>query len=363
MPTLIARKKREEKKKKDEELKRRNTSFIVPTESPREKYRREAFAKRENRPAPKEGIAPYKRKNKATLEKIDILTCHNTAVHIEDKQWVNLEKDEKNIDSIRNDMERLGKDVRLRVKIDLPNTEHTFVIEHKKRIADKSELRFETVSKKEFTRISDEKGYIFIKDTFQLEGEDNYKHIFKASSDIEQKSSAGLITKKYEVKILFDKNKDKNKITKHSIQVLKDIGKEIKLKTIHVTSMERTAEEQLEAMFSLIKSRGIKTAYKLYGKAGDKVIKAYENKNLKNDLERKSAMLTQIEKESPSSHMNNDTSKQIIDISETRMPKDKKSLFKDAVKKNKDIDNTKFFTPPKDPAFHIEIINQKTEGK
>ncbi|WP_324172048.1 hypothetical protein [Sulfurimonas sp.] len=363
MPTLAAKKKREEEKKKAEELKRRNTAFIVPVESPREKYRKEVFERRANKPAPKEKIAPYKRKNKAILQNISILTCHNTAVYMEAIQWVDLEKDKKNLDNIRTDIERLGQDVKLRVKIDLPNTEHTFAIEQKKRIADKPELPFETVSKKEFTETSDEKGYIFIKDTFQLEDEDNYKHFFKASSDIEQKSSAGLITKKYEVKILFDKNKDKNKITEHSIQVLKNIGKEIKLKTIYVTSMERTAGEQLEAMFSLIKSRGVKTAYKLYGKAGDKVIKAYENKDLKNDLERKSAMLKQIEKESPSSHMNNDASKQIIDISETRMPKDKKSLFKDAVENNKDIDNNKFFTPPKDPAFHIEIINQKTEGK
>ena len=194
MPTYTARKEREEKMKKEEELKRRNTAFISPVEDPKEKYRREMAERWDNKSAPKEEIAPYARENKAILEKIDILTCHNTAVYIEDNQWVNLEKEKKNLDNIRNDIERLGKDVKLRVKIDSPNTAHTFVIEHKKRIANKSDKPFELVLKKEFTETSDDTGYIYLEDAFKLDDEENYKHNFKASSDIEQKLSAGLIT-------------------------------------------------------------------------------------------------------------------------------------------------------------------------
>ena len=211
MSTLVARKKREEKKKKEEELKRRNTAFIVPSEDPKDKYRREMAEKWDNKPESKEKIAPYTRQNKATLQKLDILTTHNTAVHIEDKQWVNLEKDEKNLDSIRTDIERLGKDVKLRVKIDLPNTEHTFAIEQKKKMANKP---FEVVSKKEFTETSDDKGFIYIKDVFKLDDEENNKHIFKASSDIEQKLSAGLITS-YRGTLrsyIFHKDKPLNKV-------------------------------------------------------------------------------------------------------------------------------------------------------
>lgn len=193
MPTLAARKKREEEKKKAEELQRRNTAFIVPIVDSKDKYRQEMDEKWNNQ-EPKESIAPYKRKNKAKLQNISILTGHNTAVHIEDKQWVNLERDEKNIDSIRNDMERLGLDVKLRVKIDLPNTTHTFSIEQKKRISDKSDLPYESISTKEFTKISDDKGFIFIKDIFELDEEENYNHIFTASSDIERNTSAGLTT-------------------------------------------------------------------------------------------------------------------------------------------------------------------------
>lgn len=194
LPTLAARKKREEEKKKVEKPKQRNTAFIVPIEDPKEKYRREMAEKWNNKPVPKEQIAPYTRENKAVLQKIDILTCHNTAVHIEDTQWVNLEKEEKNLDNIRTDIERLGLEVKLRVNIDLPNTEHTFAIEQKRRKTDNSDLPFETVAQKEFTKTSDDKGNIYIKDVFKLDDEENYKHIFKASSDIEQKSSAGLIT-------------------------------------------------------------------------------------------------------------------------------------------------------------------------
>jgi peptidoglycan hydrolase-like protein with peptidoglycan-binding domain len=172
-----------------------NTAFIVPIESSRDKQRREMAEEWDNRPAPKEKFAPYTRKNKAILQKIDVLTCHNTAVHMEDKQWVNLEKEKKNIDTIRSDIERLGLEVKLRVIIDKPRTKHTFTIEQKKRICNKPNLPFETVDKQEFTQTSDDKGFIFIKDVFQLDEEENYKHIFTASSDIERNTSAGLITR------------------------------------------------------------------------------------------------------------------------------------------------------------------------
>jgi hypothetical protein len=221
LPTIEARKKREEEQKK-EELERRNTAFIVPVESPREKYRREIFENWDNKPITKEKIAPYTRENKAILQKIDILSCYNTAVHIEEKQWVNLEKDKKNIDSIRNDMERLGLDVKLRVKIDLPNTEHTFTIEQKKRIANKSDIPFESISKKEFTATSDEKGFIFIKDAFQLDEQENYEHNFTASSDIERNVSAGLITRHRGTlrSYIFQNEKPLNKIADKKLDII-----------------------------------------------------------------------------------------------------------------------------------------------
>lgn len=233
MPTLAAKKKREEEKKKAEELKRRNTAFIVPVEDPKEKYRREMDEKWNNRPAPKEEISPYKRENKAILEKIDVLSCHNTAVHIEDKQWVNLEKDKKNIDSIRNDMERLGLGINLRVKIDEPDTEHTFTIEQKKRLSDKPNLPFESVSQKSFTQTSDDKGFIYIKDVFRLDEEEGYKHIFTASSDIEQQLSAGLITKHRGTlrSYIFQNEKPLNKVADKQLEktyVLKTHDEDVK---------------------------------------------------------------------------------------------------------------------------------------
>ena len=135
MSTIVLKKAQKEENKKAEELKRRNTAFIIPVESPREKQRREMIERFANKDTNKEEIAPYKRKNKAILQGIAILTCHNTAVHMEAIQWVNLKKDKKNLDNVHTDIERLGLDVKLRIKIDLPNTEHSFVVEQKKRIA------------------------------------------------------------------------------------------------------------------------------------------------------------------------------------------------------------------------------------
>ncbi len=223
MPTLAARKKRALKKEADEAYYKKvcaNTAFIVPIEDSRDKYRRELDEKWNNRPAPQEKIAPYSRENEAILKKIDVLTCHNTAVHIEDRQWVNLEKDKKNIDTICNDIERLGLGVKLRVQIDKPNTEHIFAIEQKKRIANRSDISFESVVKKEFTQTSDEKGFIFIKDVFQLDKEENYKHIFTASSDIERKSTAGLITRHRGTlrSYIFHIKKDLNKVADKELQ-------------------------------------------------------------------------------------------------------------------------------------------------
>jgi len=199
-----------------------NTAFIVPIADPKDIRRQEIIESCKNNSSTEEKIAPYTRQNKAILQEMEVLTCHNTAVRVEDKQWVNLEKDKKNIDNIRNDMERLGLEVKLRVKIDLPNTKHTFEIEQKKRIADKMDLPFETISKKKFTEVSNDKGFIFIKDIFKLDEEENNKHIFTASSDIERKSSAGLITKHRGTlrSYIFQNEKPLNKVADKKLEII-----------------------------------------------------------------------------------------------------------------------------------------------
>ena len=246
-------KKQEEEKKKQEELKRKNTAFIVPRQSPRDIQRQKLIQSIEYQKS-QEGVSLYNRKNKAILTKLDILTSYNTAVHMQDTQWVNLTKDKKNLDMMCRDIERLGLKIKLRVKINKANTTQTFTIEHQKRIEDKPELAFKNVLTKEFTKKSDEKGNIYIEDVFALDKEENYKHIFYASCDIERVSSACLISKHKGIlrSHIFTHDKSLNQIaskTSNKTYALKTKNKDIKLikKALHALNLDIEKSQANEA--------------------------------------------------------------------------------------------------------------------
>lgn len=163
--------------------------------------------------------------------------------------------------------------------------------------------------------------------------------------------------------IVFDKSQDRKNITEHSKTVIGNIADKAGVTKIYITSINRSAKKQMEAMYKLFKKVGVKKAYALYGSTGDKVVKIYENgvKLKKTAKQIKKDMLTQINKEPPSVHINQNplkTGRQAIDISHSRMPEAQRPCFEKEVKKNNNVDNNRFYKPPKDPAYHLEIINQ-----
>ncbi len=115
-------------------------------------------------------------------------------------------------------------------------------------------------------------------------------------------------------------------------------------------------------MYELIKKKGVAAAKSLYGKAGGEVIGVYESsiKDEKTSSETKEAMLAKINELGPtniSTHVvGSDGVLCVFDVDPASIgATGARKRFSNAVKAHKSI--KRFFEPPNDPAFHLEVIN------
>lgn len=153
-------------------------------------------------------------------------------------------------------------------------------------------------------------------------------------------------------------NRDKAKVSSYSIQVLEDIMFRSAISTLTVTSTARTPQEQAKVMFDNLELHGITQQKKLYGKFGDRVIDEYSalKQQGKSDIEIIVGMTNKILSIGPSkvsSHAGDPTKINVVDIAPSSIPAAKRPSFEMSVKSDQRV--SRFFLPPKDPAYHIEI--------
>ena len=192
---------RKKRRKKDEAHRQKinsETAFIVPIKE------RDYVAEMEERKLSiPEPIAPMTLVNMSILLELSILTEYNTSTAGVTPQWVNLSKDKKWLDKICTDRERLGTDINLRVKIDLPNSPHTFTIE---KLYKPYKGSYSTIETQSFTETSDNENYIYIK-SFRVGSDGNEEYSFRARSDGNIANSSNLITwRKFYVHHFFEKS-------------------------------------------------------------------------------------------------------------------------------------------------------------
>jgi len=151
-------------------------------------------------------------------------------------------------------------------------------------------------------------------------------------------------------------------MTEKAITTLKEICSKACISSVKVTSTARTAEDQARVMYDMIKAKGANYAKTLYGINGDKVVEVYETseKNKLSAESTKKEMLAKINELGPrniSKHVVGDDGKIcVFDIAPSSIVSNEaKKRFSKEAKAHPSV--SKFFEPPADPAYHLEVTN------
>lgn len=151
---------------------------------------------------------------------------------------------------------------------------------------------------------------------------------------------------------------DITKIPKKAEDILKEILQKSEINSVTITSTTRSPADQARIMYSNLEKYGVDHQKKLYSSNGDKVIDEYSELKAagKSVVEIKKGMENKIVEIGPqkiSKHCADPNRRCVFDIAPSSIPDKKKDDFVNAIKGNVNVD--KYFIPPGDPAFHLEI--------
>lgn len=162
------------------------------------------------------------------------------------------------------------------------------------------------------------------------------------------------------VTIRFAPDARRDLVSDLSVLVLQDILSDAGLQGCKVTSTLRTPQEQAEVMYRNLARLGVASQKKLYGRAGDQVIEAYERCVARGATraETVQAMLATINElgaSNVSRHCCDPAESNVIDVAPSSIADH--AAFLRALQGARDSGRvSKFFSPGDgDPAFHIEI--------
>lgn len=152
---------------------------------------------------------------------------------------------------------------------------------------------------------------------------------------------------------------DSLKVSAHSQRVLREIMKKAGITGIIITSTARTPADQARIMYENVEKYGADEQKRLYSGYGDKVIDVYIELKAKNKSRGEiiAAMQNKIMTLGPgkvSSHVADFKKLNVIDIAPSSIPRSFHSAFEKIIENDKRIG--RFFKPPRDPAYHLEII-------
>lgn len=164
-----------------------------------------------------------------------------------------------------------------------------------------------------------------------------------------------------EVIINYGPNADKSAMTLAALNVLREICAKACVASVQITSTARTATDQARVMYEMIQARGVKYVKQLYGSGGQQVVEAYEEAEKKNlsadDL--KAIMLEKINEVGPSKvsrHVvGGDGKVCVFDIAPSSISASLRAKFVREAKAHPRV--KRFFGPPQDPAYHLEVEN------
>ncbi len=152
--------------------------------------------------------------------------------------------------------------------------------------------------------------------------------------------------------------RDSHKVSAYSKKVLESIMTASGISKITITSTARTANDQARIMFENIERHGVQHQKKLYGSYGDKVIDNYSTlkSSGKSDSEiivGMSAKITSLGPRNVSRHAGDPKKLNVVDIAPSGINLALRKKFESTISNESRV--SKLITPPKDPAYHLEI--------
>lgn len=165
-----------------------------------------------------------------------------------------------------------------------------------------------------------------------------------------------------EVKISYGTNANQDAMTATGLKVLREICSKACIASVEVTSTSREVKDQARIMYDMIKSKGAAYVNNLYGAGGKKIVSVYEEseKYKLSEADTKKAMADKMDEIGPSTVSRHIVSADgkfcVFDVAPSSVGDDtaKKRFVKEV---NGHASVSKFFEPPKDPAFHLEVTN------
>jgi len=165
-----------------------------------------------------------------------------------------------------------------------------------------------------------------------------------------------------EYTIAFSKAGDQAKVSDASRTVIKRIMAASGVLSVKVTSTARDAYDQARAMYDNIESEGVDAQKELYAQAGQDVIDVYvaskaakKDRNATiNDMKDK---IVAIGPGKVSRHCADSATLEVIDIAPSSIAADKRKDWETALAAEAGV--SQYFVPPKDPAYHLEIPQDK----
>ena len=136
-------------------------------------------------------------------------------------------------------------------------------------------------------------------------------------------------------------------------EILRRILTESGHSSAKITSVQRTPADQARIMYENIAAHGVAAQKNLYAEPGREVIDVFASMPNSPRDEVIAAMLEKIEEIGPERVSNHcSTSRWVFDVAPSSL--DNPEAFSAALKTAAGVD--RYFEPPRDPAFHIEIL-------
>ncbi len=136
-------------------------------------------------------------------------------------------------------------------------------------------------------------------------------------------------------------------------EILRRILTESGHSSAEITSVQRTPADQARIMYENIAANGVEAQKSLYAEPGREVIDVFASMKDSPKDEVIAAMLAKIEEIGPERVSNHcSTSRWVFDVAPSSL--ENPAAFSAALKTAAGVD--RYFEPPRDPAFHIEIL-------
>jgi hypothetical protein len=125
-----------------------------------------------------------------------------------------------------------------------------------------------------------------------------------------------------------------------------------------ITSTTRTPGHQADIMYENLELHGIAQQRKLYKPAGNAVIDVYDHLKAMGQtrewiISEMTKKIIELGPQNVSRHCVEPAVRSVFDVAPSSIPTEKHEEFSVALGLNPEVE--KYFTPPIDPAFHIEI--------